>query len=108
MTFNIEEINNRLKTSLQKSNIMTDIKSPVLKCIVTGKQRMTNNDYLQTKLKKFGSINTYTANYICSEALKVFKKSETLGDALAKLNINNCDVDGAKILSALEFYNVKY
>ena len=108
MTFNIEEINSRLKNSLQKSSTITDIKSPILKCIITGKQRATNNDYLQTKIKKFGSIDIYISNYICSEALKVFKNSESLTDALAKLNINNSNVDSVKILSALKFYNVEY
>ena len=40
--FNIEEINARLKKSLEG-------KTPKLKCIITGIERSTSMDYLKTK-----------------------------------------------------------
>lgn len=106
--FNADEINKRLKQSLLKSNVSDSIKNPVLKCIVTGKQRLTNNDYLQSKMKVFGDVTTYIDNYICSEALKVFKNSETYNDAVTKLGINVDSLDVKKILCALKYYNVIY
>lgn len=106
--FDADEINRRLKQSLSKSNASDSIKMPVLKCLVTGKQRLTNNEYLQTKIKTFGTVDIFMQNYICSDALKVFKNSESYADAAAKLNLCQEAVDVQKILAALKYYNVIY
>jgi len=106
--FNADEINKRLKQSLSKSSVSDGIKMPVLKCLVTGKQRLTNNDYLQTKIKTFGNVDTFLKNYICSEAVKVFKNSESFDDAAAKLNLCQDSIDVKKVVDALKYYNVVY
>lgn len=106
--FDAEEINKRLKQSLSKSSASDNIKIPVLKCLVSGKQRLTNNDYLQTKIKVFGNVETFLENYICSEVLKVFKNSESFDDAAAKLNLCKDSAGVKKIVSALKYYNVVY
>lgn len=106
--FDANEINKRLKQSLSKSSTSDSVKMPVLKCLVSGKQRLTNNDYLQTKIKTFGNVDTFLKNYICSEVVKIFKNSETFEDAAAKLNLCQDSIDVKKIVDALKYYNVVY
>lgn len=78
---NKDEINARLKKSLQG-------KTPKLKCLVTGLERITSSDYLKTKEEKFGSIKNYLDNYICREAVKLLKENKSVIDIKNELNPN--------------------
>jgi hypothetical protein len=107
MTFNIEEINKRLKQTLQKTSTINSVTTPVLKCIVTGKQRVTNNNYLQTKIKKFGTVNEYLANYICSDALKLFKEGKTINEINTYFEIpDEKSISNEKLSYALKYYKI--
>jgi len=78
---NKDEINARLKKSLQG-------KTPKLKCLVTGLERLTSSDYLKTKEEKFGSIKNYLDNYISREAVKLLKEKRSVIDIKNELNPN--------------------
>lgn len=77
--FNKDEINARLKKSIQG-------KTPKLKCLVTGLERITSMDYLKTKEEKFGSIDNYIKNYISREALTLLKQHKPVMDIKNALN----------------------
>ena len=61
---NKDEINARLKKQLQG-------KTPKLKCLITGLERITSMDYLKTKEHKFGSVDNFVNNYISSEDAQI-------------------------------------
>jgi glutathionylspermidine synthase len=77
----IAEINKRFKKSIEKE-------PSVLRCIVTGRERPTNSEYLEEKAKKAGSKEEFIAHYICREALTLLKKGKTVFDARADLNVS--------------------
>jgi len=97
---NKEDINARLKKCLQG-------KTPKLKCLVTGLERVTSMDYLKTKEEKFGSIKNYTDNYISREAIKLLKEHKTITEIKNELNPNSdftpCEVT---INEARKYYGV--
>jgi len=76
---NKEDINARLKKSLQG-------KVPKLKCLVSGIERVTSMDYLKTKEEKFGSINNFTQNYICRDAIALLKEGKSVEQVKEELN----------------------
>jgi len=75
------EINNRLKKSLGRD-------PSALTCIVTGKSRPTNSQYLEEKAKKAGSKEEFLAHYICRDALTLLKAGKTIDEVRAELNVN--------------------
>jgi hypothetical protein len=94
--FNKEEINARFKKSIQG-------KVPKLKCLISGIERVTSMEYLKTKEEKFGSIDNFLKNYICSEAVKLLRQNKTILEIKNTLNPEcshvPCDksVDEAKV-----------
>jgi len=94
---NAAEINARFKKSI--SNDPT-----VLTCIVTGKTRPTNSEYLEEKAKKAGSKEEFIKHYICREALTLLKQGKTVYDVRSTLGIFTevSPPDERKILRALE------
>ena len=76
----ISEINKRLKKSL--------VKDPsVLTCIVTGRSRPTNSQYLEERAKKAGSKERFIQYYICREALTLLKAGKTVEDVRKELRV---------------------
>jgi len=77
---NAEEINKRFKKAIAKdSNILT--------CIVTGKERPTNSEYLEEKAKRAGSKEEFLKHYICRDALTLLKQGKSLADVRKELGV---------------------
>jgi hypothetical protein len=97
---NKDEINARLKKQLQG-------RTPKLKCLITGLERITSMDYLHTKQDKFGSVDNFVNNYISSEAVKMLKLKKPIMDIKNELNPDGLHVpDDAIIFEASKYYNV--
>ena len=97
---NKDEINARLKKQLQG-------KTPKLKCLVTGLERLTSMDYLKTKEEKFGSIDNFINNYISSEAVKLLKQKRTIIDIKNELNSSGSYTPNELLVAeACKYYNV--
>jgi len=100
MSFNKDDINARLKKSLQGS-------TPRLKCLVSGMERVTSMDYLKTKVKKFGSVDNYVNNYISSDAVRLLKEKKTFMDIKNILNPDCAHMpDDKLVIEACKYYNV--
>lgn len=55
-------------------------KTPVLTCIVTGKNRPTNQEYLQNKADKAGAtVEEIVSHYVTREVLKNLRRGEKQG-----------------------------
>lgn len=77
----ISEINKRFKKSIAKDpNTLT--------CIVTGKTRPTNTQYLEEKAIKAGSKERFIKYYICREALTLLKSGKSVDDVREALNVD--------------------
>jgi len=97
---NKDDINQRLKKSLQG-------KTPKLKCLITGLERITSMDYLKTKEEKFGSIDNYLKNYISREALTLLKQQKPVMDIKNTLNPGSNYLPCETIISeARKYYGV--
>jgi len=97
---NKDEINARLKKQLQG-------KTPKLKCLITGLERITSMDYLKTKEAKFGSVDNFVNNYISSEAIKLLKQKKPIIDIKNELNPSSLHIPNNLIISeAIKYYNV--
>jgi hypothetical protein len=100
MSFNKDDINARLKKSLQGS-------TPRLKCLVSGMERVTSMDYLKTKVKKFGSVDNYVNNYISSDAVRLLKEKRSFMDIKNILNPDCAHMpDDKHVVEACKYYNV--
>lgn len=78
----ITEINKRLKKSL--------VKDPnVLTCIVTGRSRPTNSQYLEEKAKKAGSKERFIQYYMCREALTLLKAGKSVEEVRQELHVSD-------------------
>ena len=97
---NKDEINARLKKSLQG-------KTPKLKCLISGVERITSMDYLKTKEEKFGSIKNYIDNYISREAIKLLKENKTIIEIKNELNPDSQFIPCESIISeARKYYGI--
>ena len=100
MSFNKDDINARLKKSLQGS-------TPRLKCLVSGMERVTSMDYLKTKVKKFGTVDNYVNNYISSDAVRLLKEKRSFMDIKNILNPDCAHMpDDKLVIEACKYYNV--
>jgi hypothetical protein len=64
-------------------------------------------DYLKTKEAKFGSVDNFVNNYICSEAVKLLKQKKTIIDIKNELNPSDSYIPNDLIVSeACKYYNV--
>lgn len=76
------EINKRFKKAIAKDpNVLT--------CIVTGRSRPTNAQYLEEKATKAGSKERFIKYYICREALSLLKHGKTIEEVRKELNVDN-------------------
>lgn len=97
---NKDEINARLKKSIQG-------KTPKLRCLVTGIERITSMDYLKTKEDKFGSIDNFVKNYISNEAVKLLKQNKSINEIKNELNFETSFSPNEKlILEAKKYYGL--
>jgi hypothetical protein len=97
---NKDDINARLKKQLQG-------KTPKLKCLITGLERPTSMDYLKTKEAKFGSVDNFVNNYICSEAVKLLKQDMPMMDIKNTLNSASSYVPSdALVAEARKYYGL--
>jgi len=65
----------------------TRVTTPKLRCIVTGKERLTNKSYLETKAAAAKTdVAGYLSNYISREALRLLRQGKTLAETRAELN----------------------
>ena len=94
---NKDDINARLKKQLQG-------KTPKLKCLITGLERLTSMDYLKTKEAKFGSVDNFINNYICSEAIKLLKQDVPIMDIKNNLNSDSNFVPSDAIVAEARKY----
>ena len=80
----ILEINKRFKKSIAKDpNVLT--------CIVTGKSRPTNTQYLEEKAVKAGSKELFIKYYISREALTLLKSGMSIDKVRSELGVvDNC------------------
>jgi predicted polyphosphate/ATP-dependent NAD kinase len=76
----IAEINKRFKKSLAKD-------PSVLTCIVTGRSRPTNSQYLEEKAKVAGSKEEFIKHYICRDALTLLKAGKTVAEVREELGV---------------------
>jgi len=82
---NAEEINKRFKKAIAKDpNTLT--------CIITGKERPTNSEYLEEKAKKVGSKEEFLKHYICRDALTLLKKGKTVTEVREELGVRNVNI----------------
>jgi hypothetical protein len=82
---NAEEINKRFKKAIAKDpNTLT--------CIVTGKERPTNSEYLEEKAKKAGSKEEFLKHYICRDALTLLKQGKSVADVRKELGVTDVSI----------------
>jgi hypothetical protein len=74
---NADEINARFKKSISKD-------PSTLTCIVTGKARPTNSQYLEDK----GDKEKFIKHYICRDALTLLKKGMSVLEVREKLGVH--------------------
>jgi len=83
---NADEINKRFKKSIARD-------PNTLVCIVTGKERPTNSEYLEVKAKKAGSKEEFLKHYICRDALTLLKKGKTVAEVRKELGIHGITIE---------------
>jgi hypothetical protein len=77
----IAEINKRFKRSITKDpNTLT--------CIVTGKSRPTNSEYLEGKIGTAGTKERFVEHYICRDALTLLRKGKTIEEVRQELSVD--------------------
>ena len=94
---NAAEINARFKKSIAKD-------PSILTCIVTGRTRPTNSQYLEEKAKAIGSKEEFIEHYICRDALTLLKNGHSVMEVRQLLDVGQNAVypSDAKIKRALE------
>ena len=83
---NAEEINKRFKKAITKD-------PNTLVCIVTGRERPTNNEYLEERAKKAGSKEEFLKHYICRDALTLLKKGKSVAEVREELGASNVTIE---------------
>jgi len=82
------------QTEGQQSAVITTINSdntPKLRCIITGKERLTNKAYLVTKaVATGGDVQKFLSLYISRPALKHLRKGKTIEETRFALT-SHCD-----------------
>jgi len=63
--------------------------TPKLTCIITGKSRLTNQAYLESKAEKAGSVEEYLRLYISRPALKLLRAGKSVQEARQTLGVTD-------------------
>jgi hypothetical protein len=79
---NAAEINARFKKSISGD-------PTVLTCIVTGKTRPTNSQYLEDRAKSAGSKEEFIKHYICRDARMLLKEGKTVLEVRQELGVQS-------------------
>jgi hypothetical protein len=83
--------------------------TPKLRCIVTGKERLTNKAYLDTKASEAGvAVDVYLKNYISREPLRLLREGKTLAEVRTQLNATITDTIADADLQAAIKMNGKW
>lgn len=76
-----------METTTNTNTKTTKQKTPNLRCIVTGKERLTNRKYLEDKAANAGvSVTEYLDLYISRDALKLLRAGKNLSEVRNELN----------------------
>ncbi len=78
----ISEINKRFKKAITKD-------PNLLACIVTGRSRPTNAQYLEEKAAKAGSKERFIKYYVCRDALSLLRSGMSISDIRKKLDVED-------------------
>lgn len=81
----IAEINKRFKKALAKD-------PTVLTCIITGRTRPTNSQYLEEKAKVVGSKEEFLKHYICRDALTLLKAGKIPSEVREELGVEGVTI----------------
>lgn len=78
--------------------------TPKLRCIITGKERLTNQAYLTTHAQKFnGDVQAFLDNYISREALRLLRQGKDVSTVRKELNVSlNDTIDEARLAIAVK------
>ena len=95
---------NTQNTTEQKAQRQPRVVTPKLRCIVTGKDRLTNKAYLEEKAKQAGvTVDAYLKNYISREPLRLLREGKSLSDVRAALNVTITDsISDADLQTAIK------
>lgn len=63
--------------------------TPKLTCIITGKSRLTNQAYLESKADKAGSVEEYLRHYISRPALKLLRSGKSVQETRQTLGVTD-------------------
>jgi hypothetical protein len=79
--------------------------TPRLTCIITGKSRLTNRAYLESKAGKASSVENYLKHYISREALKHLRAGKTVEETRQILGVTdyNAPISAEFLKKALSF-----
>jgi hypothetical protein len=84
-------------------------KCSLLKCIVTGKSRLTNKKYLQDKATAANiTVEEYLSLYISREALKALRQNKSVEDVRKELNATATEPISAELLAKAIKVNGKW
>lgn len=62
------------------------VKTPLLKCLIVGNERLTNRKYLEEKSTAAGvSVSEYLGLYVSRPALKLLRLGKTVAEVRAEL-----------------------
>lgn len=81
----IAEINKRFKKAIAKD-------PTVLTCIITGRTRPTNSQYLEEKAKIAGSKEEFIKHYICRDALTLLKAGKSPSEVREELGVEGVTI----------------
>lgn len=83
--------------------------TPKLRCIVTGKERLTNKKYLEQKASAINiTVEEYLALYISRDALKLLRKGKTVDEVRTELSSTCTDPIDAEVLKKAVSANGKW
>lgn len=100
----METQTNTTSQTEQKPQRAPRVVTPKLRCIVTGKERLTNKAYLDEKAGQAGvSVETYLKNYISREPLRLLREGKSLTDVRSALNATATDsISDADLQAAIK------
>ena len=84
-------------------------KTPLLKCLVVGNERLTNRKYLEQKATEAGiSVADYLGLYISRPALKLLRAGKTLAETRAALEVTTSEPISDELLQKAIKVNGKH
>lgn len=82
--------------------------TPRLVCNITGRDRITTREYLDARLIDLGiNEETYLANYVCKDAMKLLRKGTTIENIRKELKSDKTHPISAEDIKLMLTYNGK-